>query len=119
MIGADRWIYRNDYPLSWGWFKFLPTWCERVTTHLWQRLRRGYSCYDMYNGETFIADVISNTAYELFVHTNGHPDGMTYDEWLDLLLDLREAFTVDDDIDWTPPDWVWDVLRQHFKDLWD
>lgn len=120
MIGADRWIYRNDCPLSIGWFKYLPKWSERVTMHVWQRFRCGYSDADMWNADGFLADLIAATAYWHFVHNRGHPVRMTNEEWLDILLAIRDGFTNDlDDIDWTPSDEAWELFRGNFNDLWD
>lgn len=119
MIGADHWIYCNDYPLSWTWFKYLPKWFERVTTHVWQRLSRGFSDADMWNADRFLADLIAATTYWHFIHNRGHPASVTNDEWLDILLIIRDGFTRDDDIEDLPAPVAWDLLREFFGELWD
>jgi hypothetical protein len=119
MTGADAWIYRNDFPLSWGWFKYLPKWSKRVTMHVYQRLTRVFSDADMWNANLFLADVIAGTADWHFRHNRGFPADITNEEWLDILSGIRDGFTQDDDVDWVPAPWAWDLFRARFNDLWD
>jgi hypothetical protein len=122
MIGADRWIAKS------GYCRFTPAWWRdvlwviprRVLRHKWQRMTTGFSRFDVYNGDNFIADVIAATADGLFNNSHGHPPTMPHEEWLDILLAIRDGFSADDDdTDRTPADSAWELLQQHFKDFWD
>lgn len=120
MTGADRWIYRNDYRLSWGWFKYLPTMVGQILRHWIERAMRGYSTFDMYDGSSYMADVIAGSAYWLFVNAHGHPDRMTHEEWLDILLEIRDGFSTRDEHDNLQiPERAWELLRENFKSIWD
>lgn len=120
MTGADAWIYRNDFPLSWGWFKYLPTMVPRICRHLCQRMRRGFSEYDMWNANHFLPDVISGSAYWLFAHTQSYPMHMTYDEWLEILREIGGGFGArDEDFGPVIPDLAFDLFREYLREMWD
>lgn len=121
MIGADRWIHKTGYRRFCShWWKDLPHIPGRVINHRLQRMIYGWSTYDMINGDTYLADVIANTTFRLFTVAYGHPMGMTYEEWLDTLLEIYDGFsTRDEHGDHNPPAMAWDLLREHFSDLWD
>lgn len=122
MAGADSWVYRNGFRRfsKWWWREWLWVIPRRVPTHLWQRIRRGYSDYDMYNGGHFIADQIANTAWWMFSQGHSYPMDTTEDEWNLILLELRDEFTnAENDIDWSPSDMAFDLLHERFRDLWD
>lgn len=105
MIGADRWLKR----LSRGYLR-----------HKWQRLKRGYSDFDMWNADGYLADVISATAYWHFVHNHGFDPFYGEERWLENLLEIYDGFKRDDDdMDWQPPAMAWDLLREMFPSLWD
>lgn len=120
VIGADRWIYRNDYPLSWAWFKYLPAYLARIVKHLWQRMTRGFSDFDMWNGNMFLAEMISGTAYWHFAHSMRSFCGVDREEWLDDLLVIVDGFDARDEGGFLAvPDVAWDLLKEHFYGLWD
>lgn len=120
MTGADAWIYRNDFPLSWGWFKYLPKWSKRVTMHVYQRLARGYTDFDMWNGNMFLADLIAATANWHFTHSMYAACGVDREQWLHDLLVIRDGFEARDEAGFLAvPDEAWHLLKEHFYGLWD
>lgn len=120
MIGADRWIHKTGYrKFCTSWWKALPLVPFQIVKHRWQRMTRGWSDYDMADGEQFIADIISTTAYQYFAHTHGYPVHMTYEEWLDILLEICEGFsTLNEHHELVIPDMAWDLLRENIGGLW-
>jgi hypothetical protein len=121
MIGADHWIYRNHYrkfTRKW-WLEWL-TMPREIIRHWVERAARGYSVYDMFNGNEYLSDVISGAAYWLFANAHGHPDRMTHEEWLDILLEIRDGFSARNEYDDpTVPHRAWDLLRDNFDSIWD
>lgn len=121
MIGADGWIYTSPYRKFtrkwWVWWLTIP----KVALRHWvERAMRGYSTYDMYNANYYLADVIAGGAYWMFANAHGHPDRMTYEEWLDILLEIRDGFSARDKYDdLAIPDVAWDLLRENFASIWD
>lgn len=120
MIGADRRILNIGFrPFSSYWWRAVRRIPTRYIKHKYQRLTRGFSDADMWNGDGFIADVISATAYWHFSNGMGYPGRMTHEEWLDTLLEIYEGFrNPDDDVDWRPSDMAWDLLKENHADLW-
>ncbi|MBB3752482.1 hypothetical protein FHT44_004994 [Mycolicibacterium sp. BK634] len=121
MIGADRWILKpTGQPfVSSYWCAAVRKMPRRYLVHLYERLTQGVSRYDAVDLNGFIADTIALGAWKLFVHTQSYPLGYTYDQWLDVLLDIRDEFTADpDDVDWHPSDRAWRLLHKHSQDLW-
>ena len=129
-IGADRWLLGGGYRLfsRWWWRDIfslkIP---KRYIKHKYQRLTRGYSNADMWDASSYLADIISATAYWHFAHNQGIPfdyvnryGGQADEEWRSTLLDLYEGFRNDeDDVDWRPSDAAFDLLRELWSDLWD
>jgi len=57
-----------------------------------QRMRKGYSTYDIWSFDTYLARVIAGGLEELRIMNNGHPANMTNDEWLDVLIEMEDGF---------------------------
>lgn len=117
-VGADRWILHPRYPRAsrrW-WGEALWGIPKRFTLHKWERLTRGFSRYDMLNGDLYLVDIIAATAYWHFAHSRGHPAGMTHEEWLGILLEIRDGFTAEDE-DGFPAGMAWDLLRKHLEGM--
>lgn len=116
LIGADRWILSRCYP----WHRNLWKRPKRYFEHKVERFVRGYSKYDAVEAYGFIADAISNMVYQLFLWGNSYPPNMTHQEWLGILLDIRDGFsTRNEDGGLTVPLEAWILLRRNFQDLWD
>lgn len=104
MIGADRWIYGHPF---------------KAIIHMWERLTRGFSRFDMWDAEEYLADVISGAAYWHFAHTHSWPGDMPHDDWLDVLLEIRDGFDSRDECGYRrPTDLGFDLFRENFAWLW-
>lgn len=124
MTGADRWLFENGYvKLSWKWFEYWVTLPKKLGKHWYQRARRGYSVFDMWNAEIYLADVIAGSAEWFFYHGNSVPNNLSEDDWNDVLLAIRDGFAdfaARDDFD-SPdvPDLAWMLFQKYFRSLWD
>lgn len=58
----------------------------------WQRITKGYSSYDVWNFDLYLSNVISGGAFELGQTTHTYPDGITYEEWQDILFKIGRKF---------------------------
>lgn len=121
MTGADRWMFDNGYvKFSRKWFESYLRLPKQLVKHWYQRANRGYSVYDMWNADAYLADVIAGSAYWIFVHGHSHPSNLSEDEWNDVLLTIRDGFTVRDDSD-SPDvsDLAWMLFQKYFRSFWD
>lgn len=102
--------------------------------HAKQRIKRGYSQYDLYGFDSYIGEVISNALTDW---VNQPPMGwpgppMTYEEWLDILRDIAGGFKAGleaRDIRFSDPvryaelitafDKGFGLFHQYFFHLWD
>lgn len=92
---------------------------KRYVLHKYQRLTKGFSDADMWDARSYLADLISATAWWHFSHNRGYPIRISEEEWLDALLEIYEGFKPNEDDELRVPDHVWDLLRENFYDLWD
>ena len=121
MLGADSWIATvgPSFPSRY-WFAEVLKIPKRYAIHKYERWTQGVSRYDAYNANSFISDAIAAVIYKSFVHNHSFPMGMSHEEWLDILLEIRDGFSnPDDDIDWTPSYKAWRLLMKYFPTLWD
>src|SRR5258707_987108 len=97
MTGADRWLFDNGYvKFSRKWFESWARLPKQLVKHWYQRARRGYSVFDMWNADAYLADVIAGSAEWFFHHASGHPSNLSEDEWSDVLLSIRDGFAARD-----------------------
>lgn len=105
-IGADRFV--NDLA------------AHDQARHATQRYRRGYSDMDMWNFDTFLADIIvagcNWMIHEAMTIPTVIDDG---EEWHAILAEIRDGFSSREDNAPTPPDAAWELLRKYFNYMWD
>lgn len=107
MIGADRFIGYLD--------------ADRQTLHATQRYQRGYSDIDLWNLDTFIADIIVAGCdwYLAGKSVTTGPSTMSIAQWHNCLKTVRDGFARDIRGGVSPPAEAWATLRQIFGMLWD
>ena len=106
VIGADRFVDHLDP--------------EQAKKHATQRYQRGYSDIDMWNFDTFLADVIVVGCQSHIHGSIACPSHMTREEWRQTLIDIRNGFLRRDSNGApNPPKAAWKLLRKNFKYLWD
>lgn len=86
--GARRLLARNS----------VRTACQKVVTYH-QRGRRGWAVSDTWNLDSYLTQVISGSVDYLRQHTQGHPSGMTKDEWDTILSKIATGITAWESID--------------------
>jgi len=110
--------------------------------YAWQRIKRGYSDYDLLDFDTYLERVLSQGLKDFAKRSTGFPNGYeTYEEWIKDLNDIAELVTKfnpdncidwDKDDDWDWKDWekaddestvarelVFDWMKMHWGSLWD
>lgn len=106
MLGADRFI---DHLTA-----------AQQTAHVTQRYRRGISDIDMWNFDTFLADVIVAGCDWMIANGNTSPWKLADEEWHDILAEIREGFSRrGDDGAPKPPKKAWRLLRDNYRFFWD
>lgn len=106
MIGADRFIDNKDDAVQ--------------KKHATQRYARGFSDVDMWNFDVFLADVIVFGCQYHIDRARTAPWHMDHDEWLGVLIKIRDSFASRDYSGAPAPSKeAWRLLRKHFQYLWD
>jgi hypothetical protein len=113
--------------------KEIPSYYWRESKWRRQRGRDGYSGRDVWGLDHYILSWLPEAIGELHDMNNGHPMGMTNDEWLKILSTIREGLVAGreyDDIllDQTDEEAeerllkfqaAWNLMGEHFFSLWD
>jgi hypothetical protein len=74
-----------------------------------QRVRRGWDDSNTWDLDHYLAKIISETTLHLKDHTHSFPgEGMTFEEWQDMLQQISDAFKDYNDYD----DWHMDLLHK-------
>ena len=108
MIGGDRFVNELSPDLQ--------------VMHVEQRYARGFSDIDMWNFDSFLADVIVAGCEWMIRNGNGVPtvldDGS---QWQEILEEIKQGFTRGggDDPFADPPEMAWKLLRTYFSYMWD
>lgn len=106
MIGADRFIDKLAD--------------EKQALHAYQRYALGVSDVDMWNFDSFLADVIVHGCNWYIDCGSTSPWHLAPDDWKDVLRRIRDGFaTRNSDGTPNPPAEAFDLLRDNFKYMWD
>lgn len=107
MIGADRFVHR-----------LCP---DHQAQHATQRYQRGWSEMDMWNFDSMLADlVVAACTWQLDCAKTGGPWDVTEDQWKQILLEIREGFSVVDPAGSPRPTMsAWILLMDNFSHMWD
>lgn len=92
-----------------------------------QRAKQGWAISDTWNLDHYLAGVIASSVDHVRSHLHGHPGGIGFDEWEDILGRIVEGFwlaTLDDDIRDKPESEqkqaeAFELLARWFRHLWD
>lgn len=117
---SDAWVHSKPFR---NW--------RRILQHRSQRSRRGFSTYDVWNLDGFLAQTIADTIAHLRDHGHGYPGNVSgEEEWNDILtrieVPLRSWAEHHYDMDLDEEDrWMsrcneaLELFREHFFSLWD
>lgn len=106
MIGADRFIENLDN--------------KDQAKHATQRYGHGISDLDMWNFDSFLADVIVSGCNWYIENAMGSPWHLEWHEWRQILTKIRDGFSIRDERNLPKPsEEAWELLRKYFSDLWD
>ena len=107
MIGADRFIDKLDAPLQ--------------AKHAMQRYGEGISEIDMWNFDSFLADVIVAGCNWYIDNALTTPWSLDKEEWDAILVEIRDGFASRDAAGLLKPPSkkVWKLLRDNFQHFWD
>lgn len=105
-IGADSFINELDD--------------EQQAKHATQRYVQGFSDFDMWNFDSFLASVIVAGCEWHIAKAKTVPAHVDREEWVDILTEIRDGFTrLGGELAPSPPKRAWKLLRKHFVHLWD
>lgn len=106
MIGADRFIHNLTD--------------DKQKQHAYQRYAIGISDIDMWNFDTFLADVMVK-ACDWFIECGStSPWHLETDQWHDILRSIRDGFSIrNSDGSPNPPPEVFDLMRDNYRYFWD
>lgn len=77
-------------------------WDKRVK-HYWQRAKRGYSIWDLWNLNTYLAKLLANSLEDLANTTHGYaPEFETIEEWRQALREMSQGFRAFNEEDVSP-----------------
>lgn len=119
-VKSDRWVYEKP----------LRNW-RRILKHRRQRARRGFSDYDVWNLDGYLAQMIADTVAHLRAHGHGYPGNLSNEaEWDAILkrieVPLRSWAEHKHDMDPDEEDrWMercrdaLELFREYFFTLWD
>lgn len=120
MPRSDAWVYAKPWK---NW--------RRIFGHRRERARRGFSRYDVWNLDGYLAQVIADSLRELRLHGHGYPGAFnSYEEWAAVLSQIETPLRVwaetRHDMDLDEEDrWMerchesLKLLNEYFFGLWD
>lgn len=101
MPGADNYVYK--FSTGWRWDTLggikrniidIPRVLTRKYRHPIERVLNGYSEYDWWSFDTYLADVIVSGCIRFRDHGMGYPGLLTEEEWTRRLNIIIEGFTL-------------------------
>lgn len=88
--------------------------------HATQRYQRGFSDIDMWNFDTFLADIIVAGCNWMIDEAISIPTFVgDLEDWHLILAEIRDGFATRKDDAPAPPDSAWELLRRYFNYMWD
>lgn len=106
MIGADKFADHLDNATA--------------KKHATQRYQHGYSEVDMWNFDTFLADVIVAGCQWHIDSSHTLPGHLEQEEWKAVLIEIRNGFLLRDSGGApNPPKSAWKLLRKYYRYMWD
>lgn len=88
--------------------------------HATQRYQQGISEIDMWNFDTFLADVIVAGCDRMIAEGNTSPWHLAEGDWHKILKKIRKGFSYRDDLGVPKPSKkAWKLLRDNYKYMWD
>lgn len=120
MPRSDAWVYAKPWR---NW--------RRILKHRRERARRGFSRYDAWNLESYLAQVIADSVRELRVNGHGYPACFNgVEEWNEVLerievplrvwAETRHDMTLDEEERWEERcHEALKLLNEYFFALWD
>ena len=116
----------------WGNIKYIP----RMFKWSYQRMVRGYCDGDVWEFDTYLANVIIGGLRQLADTTHSYSNNFTYEEWIDWLRnvanDIEKAMAEEPDFIEDKVEYLKETARkklllkdafteigEHFRDLWD
>ena len=130
-------VWKVGYYKGWRWFWWNIKNFFKTFKYAFQRATRGYSDYDVWNADCYLASLISTlvrrlnetkTSYPASLYKDGKSDEQASKEWSAILDEISECFEkygyyfdYDDfnDYDETAVDRGLDLLKKYFRSLWD
>jgi|SRR5579859_188539 len=98
LVNPSRWVEEQDQlqgredkngKMSWSKETANKMW-KRVRRHREERATRGYSTYDWWNFDQYIAGVVANACQDFRTKGVGRPIDMEDEEWMTFLLSIEE-----------------------------
>ena len=121
MARSDAWVYAKPWK---NW--------RRILRHRRQRVKRGFSGYDAWNLDTFLAQVIADSMAWLRENGHGYPaeEGMTEERWNEILTEievplrawaeLKHDMDLDEEERWVVRcDHSLELFKRYFFSMWD
>jgi hypothetical protein len=106
MVGADSFVGNLDP--------------GQQSQHATQRYMRGYSDIDMWNFDSFLADVIVAGCDWHIANAKTTPWHLEPGEWVEILQEIRAGFVRrGENLAPDPPKRAWKLLRKNFMHFWD
>lgn len=122
--GADAWIYKKKPFTGSGWRKRR----KDIRKHKKQRAQQGWSVYDFWGADHYIAAVVAGLAARFRDHGVGYPGRYTAQDWAFILTAIEKPLvnyvmkseTGDDTPqDFAAADEAMHLFADHWMDFWD
>lgn len=99
-----------------------------------QRARNGYSDFDTWGFDTYLAGIIAKGCRQMAREAHGHPPGLDFEDWIVTLNQIANGFEAYLSIDDIPVDeflveridaslrgmqWSLALMQEWFPNLWD
>lgn len=99
---SDIWQRINPAP----WHQRLQWWLKRngfrakksALRIRWQRSKKGYSYFDLWGFDHYHAKVMVNALGELKENLHGHPGELEFEQWKEIIEEIRDGFRAAGDI---------------------
>lgn len=106
MLGADRFVAQLSV--------------DQQKVHATERYSKGISEIDMWNFDSYLADVIVAGCEWHLARGNTSPWHLEVSQWQAILTEIRDGFAERDALGIpNPPKSAWKALRRNFKYFWD